>query len=396
MLGVGFEHGGIALERARSRLPGAHFPRSANGYGENPVAPGVNAVLSWRPAVGQRVRPGAATARMGAAVLGLALPLLAANPAWSQSAADTAKAEALFREARTALARGDHATACPKLGESLRLARRASTLFNLAECEAAKGQLVAALERWQEGIALLDAKDNRVADARDRAAAIDKRVPRLRLQLAPEVPGEARVEIDGAEIAHDRLGALVPVNPGEHVLTLTAPGRREQRVPVTLAEGERKEVTLAFPPSAPDKAGQPGTRPGTAAWAPPSMATDQAPSSGRATRRAIGFVVGGVGVAGLGVGIATGLMTIGKKNDVDDACDRAQCTTTATQDAADSGKTLSTISTLTFVGGAVGIGVGAVLVVTSLSGGGPQRAGSAALAPMWLPGGAGVCFGGAL
>jgi hypothetical protein len=331
-----------------------------------------------------------------AALIGLTLPLLAARSAWSQGAADTARAEALFREARTALARGDHATACPRFEESLRLARRASTLFNLAECEAAKGQLVAALARWQEGIALLDAKDDRLADARDRAAAIDKRVPRLRLQLAPGVPPAVRVEVDGAQLAHDRLGTLVPVNPGAHLLTLTAPGRREQRVPVTLAEGERKEVTLAFHPNEPATAGQPAHRPGAVPGAPAALAADPAPGSGRAARRAIGLVVAGVGVASLGVGTVTGLMTIGKKSDVDDACGRGQCTSTATRDAADSGKTLSTISTITFVGGAVGIGLGAVLVVTSFSGDDPPRTGRAALVPMWLPGGGGVQLDGAL
>src|SRR5262249_15057921 len=88
-------------------------------------------------------------------------------------------------------------------------------------------------------------------------------------------------------------------------------------------------------------------------------------TSGQSERRAIGFVVGAVGIASLATGIVTGLMTIGKKNTVDDNCTN-RCNGTA-RDAANAGKTLSAISTITFGIGIAGIGVGSLLVATSFA-----------------------------
>ncbi|MEP7125787.1 MAG: hypothetical protein ABJE95_32955, partial [Byssovorax sp.] len=101
-----------------------------------------------------------------------------------------------------------------------------------------------------------------------------------------------------------------------------------------------------------------------------------------------GFVLGGVGVAGVAVGAVTGILTLGKKSTV-----TAHCTATACDrvgfDAESAGKGLSTISTLTFLVGGAALAAGVTLILVS----GRRRA-PTTVAPLALPGGSGLLLGG--
>ena len=104
-------------------------------------------------------------------------------------------------------------------------------------------------------------------------------------------------------------------------------------------------------------------------------------------------MIGGVGVASLAVGVITGILTIGKKSTVDKLCSPTcfEKDRTAVLDAESAGKTLSSISTITFIAGGVGLAAGVVLVLTS----GPRRAPTTAtLGAMPLPGGGALSLGG--
>jgi hypothetical protein len=72
----------------------------------------------------------------------------------------------------------------------------------------------------------------------------------------------------------------------------------------------------------------------------------------------------GLGVAGLAAGAVTGLMTMDRKNTVDADCPGGICRSSAGLDAASEGKTLSLVSTVAFAAGAVGVGLGVVLIVS--------------------------------
>jgi hypothetical protein len=63
------------------------------------------------------------------------------------ASADSAAAEALFREGRDAAKHGDLETACADFAESQRLDPAPGTLLNLAECEEKLGRVASACSR---------------------------------------------------------------------------------------------------------------------------------------------------------------------------------------------------------------------------------------------------------
>ena len=74
---------------------------------------------------------------------------------------------------------------------------------------------------------------------------------------------------------------------------------------------------------------------------------------------------------------------LSKKSTVEEHCENDICSDQAGVDAADAGRTLSTVSTITFAVGAAGIGAGLVLLLTT--GGGDSSSGGAAPSVALLP-----------
>jgi hypothetical protein len=256
------------------------------------------------------------------------------SPAAAQSN-DAAAAEVLFTEGRKALDAKQYDEACRKFAESERLEPAVGTLMNLATCEEKLGKLASAWQHWKEAIALLRKDDDRVSFARGRVEELEKKLPRLTVVL--EAGGDARVFRDEVELGPPSRGVGLPVDPGPHSITVRAPGRLASTVTVSIAEGEQKRVEV--------RAG----------------AVD--PAAGAGTRsRTLGWVVGGVGVVGIGVGAATSVILSGKKSTVETECPNNVCTP-AGLDAANSGKSLLVVNAVAWAVGAVGLGVGAYLLL---------------------------------
>jgi hypothetical protein len=235
----------------------------------------------------------------------------------------------------------------------------------LALCQEGLGKLGQALNNYRIVIALLPSADERVPFAKEHADALEPRVPRLTLVLPPDAPPGATVVLDGEEVAPADLGVDDAVDPGAHEVALRAPGQEDLRFALKLAEGERRSLVLRPRP------------------APPS-ASASAPAP--LPLRTIGFVAGGVGVASLAASAVTGALVLDKKATVDASCHGADvCETQEGVDAASAGSTLATISTITFLAGAVLAGAGVTLVL--IGGDAPQ---ATALAPAILPGGGGL------
>ena len=259
---------------------------------------------------------------------------------------DPVAAEELFLAGRAAMESGDLATACTRFEESQRLDPAAGTLINWAECLSRKGNLVASMLKWREAFDALPPADERRAAAEERIAALRLRVPRLEVRLGPSAPAGAVVARDGTPIDAAALGLGIPVDPGVHRITVTAPGRTASEVVVNLAEGERRSVSVNAGQALP-------VSPYEAARPPPS-------DSGGTPVGA--WIVGGIGAASLLTGATFGVLAIVEKGQMEDECKNVsgtkQCTEAGVQ-SAHSGDTYATVANVLVPVGIVGLGVGA-------------------------------------
>jgi hypothetical protein len=320
--------------------------------------------------------------RCAAGAMALAFVTLVASPASAQQEGLKVRAQKLFQQGLAASDVGDCARAIPLFRRSQATFAARGTLLNLADCEAKLGQVASAWKHLKELIAQLAPGDPRLAVAQEKMTALEPRVPRLVIEAPSSGPSPTAILMDGDPLPNGSIGAELPVDPGDHVLTVTWPGSKTEETRVLLAEGARQVVRLVPPASQPLAA--PVAKPTT----PPPLVADSQPSP--SYRRPLGFVVGGIGIAAIGVGAVTGILAIGTKSDLEAECpDPLSCKTVEGRDLASKGETLTTTSTVTFVLGLAGLGGGIVLVLTS-----PDSPTSTALAPAALPGGGGAILRG--
>jgi tetratricopeptide (TPR) repeat protein len=110
-----------------------------------------------------------------------------AGVAMAQPTEAEKRADALFQEGRRLLEAGEVATACPKFEESQRLDPGLGTLLNLANCYERTERLASALAAFrsaEEG-ARAAGDRTREREASDRARALESRVSRVTIKLAP-------------------------------------------------------------------------------------------------------------------------------------------------------------------------------------------------------------------
>ncbi len=294
--------------------------------------------------------------------------------------ADDGAAQALFLAGREAAGRGDHATACAKFQESNRLDPAVGTVFNIGDCSEKLGKTATAWRAFREVQQRLPSSDERVAIAKKRADALEPRLARLTITLAPGVT-QATVRRDGVEFGAASLRTALPIDPGEHVVEVTATGRRQARFPFTIREAEQR--TLEVSPGPADEV------PASSAL-PPAASTRPPPSEPRSddalARRRAGFVTLGVSGAVFATGAVLGWLTLQKKSTADDNCLEKRCNQKG-YDAVEAGRTLGGLSAAGLGLGAVGLAVGGYLLASS-----PAR-GDARLAPWVGSGSAGLAFG---
>jgi hypothetical protein len=184
----------------------------------------------------------------------------------SAARAAGSEAEELFRQGRALLVAGQLQQACAKLQASQRLEPRLGTQLNIAFCQERLGQLATAWLGFQQAASTARAERDgeRERFARERAAALEPRVPRLGLRLAPGTSDPPELKVDGAPLA---TGASdLPLDPGEHVVSAQRGAEEYWRTSLTLRESERAEVVVPAPslpaamPTAPSSAAAPASR----------------------------------------------------------------------------------------------------------------------------------------
>jgi hypothetical protein len=313
------------------------------------------------------------------------LSLAALGPASADEDAKT-KAQKLFIEGLADIQKGNVAAGCEKLRESQKLFTAPNTLFNLAKCSEGEGKIAAALEHWERGLALIDAKDARAKVANKRIEELDVRVPRLRI-VVPMGQKIELVVLDGQELAPTALDEPLRVEPGTHAVVVRAPGRQDRRYDVDLAEKERRQLEVK---AGPEQVAQPlptGTATGTA------TAPVKPPPSSGSFRRTAGFVVGGVGVAGVVTAGVTGVMYLSTLREAQDKCKgQDPCSDPSFTRL----KTLGVTNAISWGVAVAGVGAGLALILTAPSDKEPRKdkGPATAFAPLFVPGGGGASVSG--
>ena len=281
------------------------------------------------------------------------------------------KADGLFREGRAASQTGDWATACAKYAESQALDPSVGTLLNLGDCSEHLGKWVVARAYFRDAIIKLDPADPRVMQARDRLKVLEGHLPKLTVTLAASSPAGTVVRCDGRVLADAEVGAPVPTDPGEHTCVAVAAGRAEVPQKVTVVDGVAAALEVAPGDALPVE--RPRETPGPAA---PSSAS---------TKRTLGWVSLGVGGAGLVVAGVSGLVLLSEKSTVDSGCQGKTACNADALSAISANKTWLPVNTVAWIVGAVGVGAGVFLLLTSKDGQPAARVGATL-----LPGGGGA------
>jgi hypothetical protein len=246
------------------------------------------------------------------------------TPARAQaSAQDSAVAQSLYDQGRKLAAQNNYAEACPKLEESERLDPTAVTQFWLADCYEHAGRTASAWSSFLDLAATArrtggPKAEEREKVAKDRANAIAPKLTQLAISVpdAVKVPGLV-IKRDGEAVHSGQWGSPVPVDPGNHTIEASAPGKLTWTKTEDV-EGVGQTVTIQVDPlgdtpiqvTAPAQGGaqSPGAQHEVVNVPPKAEPARSSPL------KTVGLVVGAVGIVGLGVGGVFGGLAISKNS----------------------------------------------------------------------------------
>jgi hypothetical protein len=162
------------------------------------------------------------------------------------------------------------------------------------------------------------------------------------------------VDIDGSAIPAEVLGQPRKLDPGHHVITAKA-GTAEGKQEIDVAENDTKDVTVELPAQSAAPADATTEQP-----TPPETPVESSSGGNKL------MIWGGFGLAGAGIiaGSVTGLLAISKANSIKSNSGACQNTSGGTECNASengdlsSGKTMATVSTISFIVAGVGAAVG--------------------------------------
>jgi tetratricopeptide (TPR) repeat protein len=286
----------------------------------------------------------------------LALDAAAASAQSAQSQA----AEALFRQARALLEKGELAAACEKFAASQELEPGLGTLLYLGDCYERAGRFASALGTFREAAELAKLRDDaaRLRLAEIRVSALVPRAPTLEIRQGPAAqPIDLQITVGGAPLRRTDLGRAVPRDAGKYEIRFSAPGHEPFLSHIELKNADAVVVTVPrlVPISAPAGGGAaPGGRDGF-----------EEPDG--SLQRTLAWIVGGTGAA---LGVTAGVFAVlaaGKNGDSKNDCDERNqnlCGPTGVELRNDA-KNLANLATIFSVLGGVGVAGGFVLYVSA-------------------------------
>jgi hypothetical protein len=283
-----------------------------------------------------------------------------------------ARADTLFNAAKQLQDGGQLAEACPMFAESKRLAPGVGVTLHLGDCYERMGRTASAWAQYREAETMARAKhdDKRAGLAHDRAQALEPKVGRLTMSASSAPHAGWQVQLDGTPVPPEMWNTAIAVDPIDHTVTVTAPGKPTRTLNVHLAAGNLaatvslEESEAASPSAAAAATGSTfaaataASEAGSAEAASSGASSDSTAPSSSSSRAAVTRTWAELGLAGLGaVGIGLGTVFLVKKNESmynGNACDGP------TED-----KQAAAASAISFSVGAVALASAVVLYLTT-------------------------------
>jgi hypothetical protein len=287
------------------------------------------------------------------------LSLLVCARAFAQAPSD---ADVAFKKGREFLKAGKYAEACVEFEKSESLDPQLGTRFNIAQCDEKQGKLAAALELFRE-LAAKDTNAQRKQISADSLASLEKRVPRVQIQVAPQ-PAGLSVKLGDRAVSCTAGKCEARVDRGHYEAAASAPSFNTATASVDVdTEGATVIVKLALTPAATT----------TTPTAPVAITTPtEAPPPSRSHRKTYAVVALAAGGATLITGAIFGSLASGEWSDAKSACGGSTtCPDSASLAKAnslrDKASSKATISTGMFIAGGLLASAGLVLYLTAPS-----------------------------
>lgn len=195
-----------------------------------------------------------------------------------------------------------------------------------------------------------------VEEAKAELQGIERRIPKVALLVTgrPALASPLSVYLDGVLVAPSDLGNERSADPGQHEAVVRRLGLPDVSRAFVLSEGETTRVELRVDDTPPG-----GSR---SSAAEPFRDAAVRPDTGVPARRVVAYGALGLGAAGLGTGIVTGLIAAGRHSDAERECPHQLCVNGEPgATALDDFRALRTVSTVGYVVGALGVGTGVTL-----------------------------------
>jgi hypothetical protein len=117
--------------------------------------------------------------------------------------------------------------------------------LNLAHCHEEQGKTATAWAEYRAAarLARSQGREDRARVADEKVTAIEPRLARVTALAAEAAPGEA-IATEAGSLGEGAIGVAVPIDPGTHTLTVTAPGRRPWSATMDVAEAEQRTLEI--------------------------------------------------------------------------------------------------------------------------------------------------------
>jgi hypothetical protein len=306
--------------------------------------------------------------RVGLALLSVICLTSAAGGLAHADDAELAQGRKLYSQGLTQEAAGDWAGALQSFEEVARVKMTPQVRFHIARCKEKLGRWNEALGGYRLAEYEAEGSEEIASEIAKARSELERKIPKLVIVRGKGAEA-IKVELDGVALGETQIGSEISADPGPHVVTgVIAPGRKIKKQ-VTLAEGATARVVLDVPDEAAET-------PPTASEDTASVVAAEKDAPKKATNDAAPWILGGIGVTSLVLAGVFYKLRNDAENELDEQCIGNTCPDTL-KDTESRGQTYAALSGITLGLGIVGIGAGALLLVS--------RSGSSEASSRYVP-----------